>query len=197
MHPESTFHLANQLLDENNFAEAVSIFREAATKTEPTAAQLANLDIAESEECTSFRRALCHFYPHSVACRVALIQALEDAGHANISVESASALLSDYRLTDTENISVRFLRLRIAINTDRGDIVIDDFSSLWRSRDSTIQNRQYRGGILRAVASCRNTAMSGTLLEMSLLPFVEKDVSAFLRAKASEMDLLRVVASLE
>lgn len=192
---DELYNDANRRLDENNFSEAVSLFRKAALTSEPTAMQIVNLGIAEDEERLQFRKTICERYPQSIHCQLNLVLTLHNVGHSGLAVRLASEMISATKLTEMDLLQARIIRLRAALAAKVYEIVILDFSELWQAGLSNSVALRCRTGIVSDLASANAPEFCGVFDELSRLPFVEEDVAEFLRAKANELNAARKLKS--
>lgn len=184
-------------LESNDFAGARSLLREAAMMQDPTEGVLANLSVAEDEEILDFRRSLSHIHASSLVCVLGEIQALLNVRRPTHAIQLATRKLSSEQHTLHDEIRLRLLRFKAAVQGGGSECLVADFLRIWRAASLLPAAMRFRPGLIRQVSSVHHSDFSAVVHDLSLNPDLPSVVRDFLKSKALELDLLSAVDGLE
>jgi|688.fasta_scaffold382382_1 hypothetical protein len=192
----SEFALANERLEKNDFAAAVREFRLASLVQLPIREDLFNLGVSEDEERLAFRRKLVQLYPDAFHCHVDLLMLLQSIGRPAMALKLATELLEIWSGSSSNMLTIRLIRLKIAIKSKNYDTFLRDFIDLWSSGKADTTACRIKKAILGAIAGSADPDFSTLLDKLANSPILESTAADFIIGKASELRLLRKVQDL-
>jgi hypothetical protein len=198
---DSILKQADHLLEENNFAAALELYRAATRAGPPTRYLLDNLRVAEEQEALEFSRTLRQKYPDSlVAGKNHVYNLLQLGGHWTAhAVILCTELLEQLDLDVTEERSIRRLRFHAATRTgfyamrDPYRTLVEDFSKILQAGDTYHFAIRSRGAMLVDLARMEATEAIPLLRELGGLEWLPLAAKQFLDTKIMELQILEEV----
>lgn len=188
-HTESTLHTANQLLEENRFAEAVNCFRVFAKQSVPSGRQLSNLAVAEDQERLGFLRELSEAQPDNFDSCLVEVNELIRLGHPGIAFTKIEELLVRFT-SEKERFLLHRSRLKAGRLSKRFDYWAMDFLFCWNADVRAIS--RFRPQLLREIVSVDEASSIDSLRDIA----VAVDIPDVVRTLAeSKLEQLKVLAS--
>ena len=190
---------ADRLLEENNFAAALDLYRAAIMMAPPTKYVLDNLRVAEEQEVLQFSLSLTEKYPDSlVAAKNYIDSLLRVGGHWNAhAVTQCTKLLKRMDLDATEERRLRRLRFHAATRTsyyamrDPYQSLVEDFSTVWQAGDTYPWAIRSRDGMLEDLLAMKESEAIPVLEELAGLEWLPSEVSQLLGVKVTELRMLK------
>lgn len=181
---------AEQKLDNNQFADAASLFQQAAEAEPPAQAHLVNWSVAADQAQLANLKTLASKYPGSLECHLTV------AGHLmRIGLKAQASVYCSQILGSFDDraavFQVRLLRFRAAIQSKASRQLVEDFLWIWRADLEAKPLALVRARLLYEIAAIHDYSFLPVLEEIANHQNVKAQVGAFVLSKIQELVALR------
>ncbi len=197
--PASLREQAYRFLEENDFAAARDLYREAAMLDLPSQRVLINLSVAEAEERLQFRRTLYEKH-NSLIAKMSVIGELFARKLYDHVLHECTNLLTQGNLSPVDELFIRHRRFSAAAHTVYfprnvpATVLSEDFWFLWSPFKPSLTERSHQI-VLGELAQVNSASLVPVLQTLAADERLPQPVQQFLAAKVHELQLLAQLVS--
>lgn len=142
---------AYEQLDEGQYSEAISNFRQSMRLRSPSSRLLVALNHAERMDMVTSRQKLAELYPENTDLQLDYAQILFQNGFADLAVRIYTNILASNTLSIKEESVIRLRRFRATCRSANEEHFAEDFWEIWENDGTFTERRSFKKALLEAI----------------------------------------------